>query len=189
MSLCQSRTTLPTYDEPDDYLDSLQNIPSNFDLAMNGDGTNPDFLSSEPKKTATDVFIAGSEASPRLSMSTISSMGRQRSVSPYPGAAGTSRTWKSLCWNLWTKNHALFFVTSSQFFGSAMNVAARLLESEGGGMHPLHILFARQGLTTIICTAWMWYAKVPGFPFGHKETRGLLVARSITGFFGIFGMY
>lgn len=80
-------------------------------------------------------------------------------------------------------------MTFSQLFGALMNVTTRLLELEGEGMHPFQVLFARQGLTVIFCTAWMWWNKVPDFPLGKKEVRGLLVARSVTGFFGIFGMY
>lgn len=70
-----------------------------------------------------------------------------------------------------------------------MNATTRVLELEGDGMHPFQILFARQGLTAIFCTAWMWWKKVDGFPLGHRGVRGLLVARACTGFFGIFGMY
>lgn len=80
-------------------------------------------------------------------------------------------------------------VAISQLFGALMNVTTRLLELEGDGMNPFQILFARQGITAIFCTAWMWWAKVPDFPFGYKGYRGLLVVRSVTGFFGIFGMY
>lgn len=70
-----------------------------------------------------------------------------------------------------------------------MNVAARLLELEGDGMRPIQLLFVRQGLTAVLCTGYMWWAKVPDFPLGVKGLRKLLVARACTGFFGIYGMY
>ncbi len=70
-----------------------------------------------------------------------------------------------------------------------MNLAARLLELEGEGMHPFQILFARMSITTILSCAYMYYTKVPHFPFGAKEVRGLLIARGVTGFFGIYGMW
>lgn len=35
----------------------------------------------------------------------------------------------------------------------------------------------------------MWYTEVPHFPWGAKEVRVLLVARGMTGFFGIYGMW
>ncbi|PVH84468.1 hypothetical protein DL98DRAFT_558308 [Cadophora sp. DSE1049] len=115
--------------------------------------------------------------------------GRDRSVSPYPHHPSTPRTWRESLWNFWDQNQGLFLVTFSQLFGALMNVTTRLLELEGEGMDPFQILFARQGLTAIFCTVWMWYGKVPDFPLGAKGLRGLLIVRSLTGFFGIFGMY
>lgn len=185
--LRQTSTSKITYDEHEDYLESLQNIPSNFDLALNG-GTNRTYLSPNPAKTA-EASLLDPEAFRRLSISTISSMGRPRSVSPYPHSIATPRTWKDSLRNFWAQNQGLFLVTFSQLFGALMNVTTRLLELEGEGMHPFQILFARQGLTTIFCTAWMWYGEVPDFPLGARGTRGLLISRSVTGFFGIFGMY
>ncbi|KAF8855087.1 hypothetical protein BDZ45DRAFT_596098 [Acephala macrosclerotiorum] len=151
---------------------------------------NRTFLSPNPTKTA-DVSLLDPEAFRRLSISTISSYGRARSVSPYPGAQhpGQPRTWRNAWKRFWEQNQGLFLVAISQLFGALMNVTTRLLELEGEGMDPFQILFARQGLTVIFCTAWMWWMQVPGFPLGKKELRGLLVARSVTGFFGIFGMY
>jgi len=186
--LRQSSTSKLNLDE-DDILESLQNIPSHFDLALNG-AANRTYLSPNPTKTATaEASLLDPEAFRRLSISTISSMGRARSVSPYPHSLSEARTWKDSFRNFWHDNQGLFLVTFAQLFGALMNVATRLLELEGDGMHPFQILFARQGLTTIFCTVWMWRAKVPDFPLGFKGVRWLLVARSCTGFFGIFGMY
>ncbi|EKD16612.1 uncharacterized protein L3040_001355 [Drepanopeziza brunnea f. sp. 'multigermtubi'] len=188
----QASATKPPYEEPDNCLQPFQNIPSNLDMALNGD-TNRIYLAPNPAKTA-DATLLDPEAFPRLSTSTFSSMGRQRSASPYPHdtmstPGGSSQTWKDIFCHHWAQNKGLFLVTFSQLFGALMNVATRLLELEGEGMDPFQILFARQGLTAIFCTAWMWYGKVPGFPLGNKGTRGLLVVRSVTGFFGIFGIY
>ena len=80
-------------------------------------------------------------------------------------------------------------MTMSQLFGALMNVATRLLELDGKGMHPFQVLFVRLGVTMILCCASMWYAKVPYFPLGKKEVRKLLVVRGLSGFFGIFGIY
>jgi hypothetical protein len=191
--LPQSSTTkLPlTYThEDDDVLSSLQDIPSNFDLALNGDA-NPQPLAPHSQKLA-DATLLDPEAFRRLSMSTISSMGRPRSISPYPGshtAVRERRTWRASLDAFWEANQSLFLVALSQLFGALMNVTTRLLELEGEGMHPFQILFARQGLTAIFCTAWMWWKDIEGFPLGNKGVRGLLVVRACTGFFGIFGMY
>jgi hypothetical protein len=173
--------------EDEEILDSLHNIPSNLDPALNG-RTSRTFLSTNPAKTP-DVSLLDPDTFRRLSTSTISSIGRARSVSPYPTPPPSPRTWKATFINFWHQNQGLFLVTFSQLFGALMNVTTRLLELEGEGMHPFQILFVRQGLTVILCSVWMWWSKVPYFPLGKKEVRGLLVARSFSGFFGIFGMY
>ena len=80
-------------------------------------------------------------------------------------------------------------VAFAQFFGSLMNLSARLLELEGEGMHPFQILFARMSLTTVLSCIYMYYTKVPHFPLGPKEVRGLLVARGLTGFVRICPPY
>ncbi|KAE9377820.1 hypothetical protein N431DRAFT_434981 [Stipitochalara longipes BDJ] len=172
------------FDDPEE---PLHNIPSNLDLALNG-GTNRTFLSPNVSKTGDTLLDP--EAFRRLSISTISSMGRARSVSPYPYPTRHSpATWKQSIKNFWHQNQGLFYVAFSQLFGASMNVAARLLELEGDGMRPIQLLFVRQGLTTILCTVYMWWAHVPDFPLGVKGLRKLLVARACTGFFGIYGMY
>ncbi|PBP19506.1 integral membrane protein DUF6 [Diplocarpon rosae] len=173
-------------DEPEEYLEPLQNIPPNFD-ALHG-GTNRTYRSPSPTKTA-EASLLDPEALRRLSVSSISSMGRPRSISPYPHTIAASRAWPESLWNFWIENQGMLLVTLSQLFGALMNVTARLLELEGEGMHPFQILFARQGLTAVFCTAWMWWQQTPDFPLGSRGTRALLCARSITGFFGIFGMY
>lgn len=173
--------------DDEDILESLQNIPSHFDLALNG-GPNRAFLSPNPRKDV-DASLLDPEAFRRLSISTVSSFGQPRGVSPYLRQNREPKKWKDAFKNFWAQNQGLFLVTFSQLFGALMNVTTRLLELEGEGMDPFQILFARQGLTSVLCTVWMWYARVPDFPLGAKPVRKLLVARSLTGFFGIFGMY
>jgi drug/metabolite transporter (DMT)-like permease len=80
----------------------------------------------------------------------------------------------------------------AQLFGTAMNVATRLLEvsaNHGKGMHPLQILFTRMALTILCGCAYMSYTRTPHFPFGAPEVRRLLIVRGFAGFFGVFGMY
>ncbi|KUJ12049.1 uncharacterized protein LY89DRAFT_688522 [Mollisia scopiformis] len=178
--------------------DHSHSLPSHFDLALNGNGgtttTTSSFLS--PKQATYASSLLDPDAFRRLSISTISSLARPRSVSPYPphphphpSSLQGPRTWKSALHQIWQQNQGLFLVTFSQLFGALMNVTTRLLELEGEGMHPFQVLFARQGLTVLFCTAWMWWTRVPDFPLGKRGVRALLVARSVTGFFGIFGMY
>jgi len=180
------QTSKPDLD--DNLLESLQNIPSNFDLALNG-GTDRRYLSPNPPKDA-NVSLLDPEAFRRLSISTVSSIGlRSRGVSPFPNAVTEPRTWRAAFKAFWHRNKGLFLVSISQLFGALMNVATRLLELEGEGMDPLQVLFARMSLTLLFCCIWMWWKKVPDFPLGAKGIRWLLVWRGISGFFGIFGMY
>jgi hypothetical protein len=59
----------------------------------------------------------------------------------------------------------------------------------GKGFHPFHILFARMSITVACSSLYMWMKKTEHFPWGLREVRGLLVARGLAGFFGVFGMY
>ncbi|KAI9822756.1 MAG: hypothetical protein M1832_002989 [Thelocarpon impressellum] len=99
------------------------------------------------------------------------------------------QTWRAKWERFWSRNKGVLLVCISQFFGSVMNVTTRLLETDGDGMHPLQVLFARMTITVVLCCLYMWCAKVPHFPFGQKEVRGLLICRGIGGFFGVFGLY
>ncbi len=183
----QGSTAKLNIDE-EESLESLQNIPSHLDLTLNGDPTQA-FLTQPPRKEPGNSLL-DPETFRRLSTSTISSIGGARSTSPYPHAdLAKPQTWRDSLRSFWLNNQGLFLVTFSQLFGALMNVATRLLELEGDGMDPLQILFARQRITATLCSTWMWWAQVPDFPLGAKGVRGLLVIRSITGFFGIFGMY
>ncbi|KAF5018262.1 hypothetical protein F66182_9765 [Fusarium sp. NRRL 66182] len=89
----------------------------------------------------------------------------------------------------WTKNKPAAYVALSQFFGALMNLSARLLELEGGGMHPVQALLLRHSVTALFCSAYMWWSKTPDFPFGKKEIRWLLWLRGVVGFWGIFGVW
>ncbi|KAF2273238.1 uncharacterized protein EI97DRAFT_461308 [Westerdykella ornata] len=111
-------------------------------------------------------------------------------ASPLP--ATRPRSWKGKIQRSWDMNKGLALVMVSQIFGTLMNVTTRLLEiegNEGKGYDPFQILFARMSITVVCASIYMWYAKTPHFPFGMKEVRPLLVARGLTGFFGVFGMY
>ena len=77
----------------------------------------------------------------------------------------------------------------SQLFGALMNLCARLLERDKGGMHPFQILFARMSITTLCAVVYMYYTKVPHFPFGAKEVRLLLVVRGTSGFVSRVSMH
>ncbi|KAI0130628.1 hypothetical protein F4814DRAFT_403093 [Daldinia grandis] len=117
-----------------------------------------------------------------------------RGVSPGPPLKKPGQTHPSLGirgWfgSTWRKNKAPILVFAAQFFGSLMNLIARLLEIEEGGMHPMQILFARMSMTVIGVSAYVWWKRIPHGVLGHKDIRWLLALRGFSGFFGIYGMW
>lgn len=52
-------------------------------------------------------------------------------------------------------------------------------------------MFVRMAITSLLCTLYMWLARVKHFPFGQKGVRKLLMARAFGGFFGreYFSLY
>ncbi|KAK3387705.1 hypothetical protein B0H63DRAFT_163868 [Podospora didyma] len=148
------------------------------------------------KKTGPSLLGLGG-----LRSLTVSPFSEHGQVSPAPLSRGISpippirrpETYKtplSQAWaRFWGRNRGVVLVAFAQVFGALMNLSARLLMLDGTGMHPFQILFARMGLTTILACIYMYWKKVPNFPLGPKEVRGLLVARGLTGFFGIYPMW
>ena len=181
----QTAAAKPSLDS--DSRDLLQNVPSGFDIALNGE-TDREFRSPAPAKAA-DSGLLDPEAFRRLSMSTISSMTHSRGVSPFMIAKAEDTTWRGAMRRCWDRNQGLVFVTVSQAFGALMNVTTRLLETESSEIGPFQVLFARMSITMCFCLAWMWWKNVPDYPLGPKGVRKLLVARGLTGFFGIWGLY
>jgi len=72
-----------------------------------------------------------------------------------------------------------------------MSTAAKLLTSAGAEnqLSALQIIFVRMLVTAILGSAYMWYKRVPDFPFGPSGIRGLLILRGLAGFTGLFGLY
>lgn len=127
-------------------------------------------------------------SSPSHSTSTISIHPRARSRSPFPMRKGS----------LWTRSKAMLYnnrgimlVLLSQFFGSVMSLATRILETSfpEQRFHALQILFARQSITSVLVWLWLWRNRVEHAPFGPKGVRVLLIMRGVGGFFGVFGLY
>ncbi|OAA59449.1 Drug/metabolite transporter [Cordyceps fumosorosea ARSEF 2679] len=106
----------------------------------------------------------------------------------YDGQHGFTQP-PSLARQFWQNNLPSICVALAQLFGSLMNLTARIMELEGDGMHPVQLLFYRQGLSAVGCSIYMWKANFPDFPIPHKGIRLLLFVRSFVGFFGIFGMW
>ncbi|CAH0022558.1 unnamed protein product [Clonostachys rhizophaga] len=100
---------------------------------------------------------------------------------------------KGLLQNLrefYEKNFGLFLVFLAQFFASTMIMTTKLLETGfETKFHALQIIFVRMFSTSIIGSLWMMYKGVPGFPFGPRGVRRLLVIRGTAGTIGLFGLY
>ncbi|KAK9469082.1 hypothetical protein V1512DRAFT_202195 [Lipomyces arxii] len=87
-------------------------------------------------------------------------------------------------------NIGLLLFATGQLFSSTMNLFTRILETTSDPpFSAMQIVFARMSITTLACTIYMLYKKVPDAPFGPKEVRLLLIGRGLTGFVGLFGMY
>ena len=132
--------------------------------------------------------------SPSTTATSVSS--NEGTVPPGRSRGGSLRRRARLWWGarapkswgpFWKRNRGVVLVAGAQLFGSLMNLTARLLELEG--MHPFQILFARMLISAVIASGYMYKARVPDFPLGAREVRGLLIARGVTGFFGIYGMW
>ena len=111
-------------------------------------------------------------------------------------------TWRSTVRSAWQRNKGPGLVVLAQFFAALMNVTTRLLETESGGMQTLQVratsrwtnlpqltndgfmqvLLARMGITSALCSAYMWWTNTEGFPLGDKKIRKLLHVRGISGF-------
>ncbi|KAF3922183.1 hypothetical protein ABW21_db0205830 [Orbilia brochopaga] len=88
------------------------------------------------------------------------------------------------------RNSGILLMLAAQVFASTMSLITRLLETGfETEFHALQILFARQTISVVLCSGYMWATKVPDFPLGAKSVRLLLVARGVGGFFGVFGLY
>ncbi|KAF4448673.1 hypothetical protein F53441_7926 [Fusarium austroafricanum] len=92
--------------------------------------------------------------------------------------------------NVYSRNIGLFYVLVAQFFASIMSMTTRLLATAfETKYHALQIIFVRMLATAIIGSLYMWCKKVPDFPFGPREVRGLLTLRGSAGSAGLFGLY
>ncbi|KAJ4115350.1 hypothetical protein NW768_011202 [Fusarium equiseti] len=92
--------------------------------------------------------------------------------------------------DVYSRNIGLFYVLLAQLFASIMSMTTRLLATGfETKFHALQIIFVRMLATTIIGSFYMWREKVPDFPLGPREVRGLLFLRGMAGSVGLFGLY
>ncbi|GAP85682.1 putative integral membrane protein DUF6 [Rosellinia necatrix] len=91
----------------------------------------------------------------------------------------------------WRKHKAPIYVFSAQFFGALMNLFARLLElgETDTKLHPMQLLLWRMLITTLGCSFYILRHRIPHGLLGSPDVRWLLVARGVSGFFGIYGVW
>ncbi|ETS74528.1 hypothetical protein PFICI_14394 [Pestalotiopsis fici W106-1] len=90
----------------------------------------------------------------------------------------------------YNRNLGLFLVFLAEVFASLMTTTTRLLETGfTTKFHALQIIFVRMLATAILGSLYMWIKKVPDFPLGNPQIRGLLVLRGFAGFIGLFCSY
>lgn len=118
-------------------------------------------------------------------------LSESRLRSPSPPRQAPSWTTSASKWPLrvWSEYSSSLLVIISSFFGALMNLCARLLELEDGGMNLFQILFARMIISLVVSAIYLYWQRIPDGVLGANAIRWLLVLRGITGFFGIFGMW
>ncbi|CAG2008394.1 unnamed protein product [Fusarium graminearum] len=98
-------------------------------------------------------------------------------------------SWEKLQ-DVYSQNIGLFYVLLAQLFASIMSMTTRLLATGfETKFHALQIIFVRMLATALIGSFYMWREKVPDFPLGPRNVRGLLVLRGMAGSVGLFGLY
>ncbi|XXH04472.1 hypothetical protein Hte_010888 [Hypoxylon texense] len=145
--------------------------------------------SPEDSVKGTNAFVRSSQVGHDGVESGSSSAIRDRADGPAPGEEERQSAWQSFK-GFYERNLGLFFVFMAQVFASLMTMTTRLLETGfETKFHALQIIFVRMLATSILGCLYMWYKKVPDFPLGRRDVRGLLVLRGLAGFTGLFCSY
>ncbi|KAF8308542.1 hypothetical protein DL93DRAFT_2086719 [Clavulina sp. PMI_390] len=86
-------------------------------------------------------------------------------------------------------NAGLLLVFASGLFFSFMNLGAKFLATWSQNIPLLELIGIRMVITGVCCVSWMYWKKIPYPVLGPPGIRYLLVARGVTGFFGLSGMW
>ncbi|KAI1274463.1 hypothetical protein F5Y07DRAFT_373195 [Xylaria sp. FL0933] len=115
---------------------------------------------------------------------------RAAPISP-SGEVSARRDIRGFCASKWQKHKGPIFVFCAQLFGALMNLFARLLElgDADSRLHPMQLLFWRMLITSLACSVYIVWQKIPYGLSGNPKVRWLLVARGFSGFFGIYGVW
>ncbi|KAL4724329.1 hypothetical protein ACLX1H_008943 [Fusarium chlamydosporum] len=140
---------------------------------------------NEKGELENSSLLAPQAANPAVSPSpsTVSFTSTETSQSDF------NSSWEKLQ-DVYSRNIGLFYVLLAQLFASIMSMTTRLLETGfETKFHALQIIFVRMFATALIGSFYMWREKVPDFPLGPREVRGLLILRGMAGSVGLFGLY
>ncbi|KAG2155320.1 drug/metabolite transporter superfamily [Suillus bovinus] len=91
--------------------------------------------------------------------------------------------------SLTASNAGMLLIIYSQFFFASMDISVKLLNGLEPPVHALQIIVIRMSITFVCCEIYMIVAGIPDPLAGPKGVRMLLLIRSVTGFFGLAGMY
>ncbi|KAI1770430.1 hypothetical protein F4818DRAFT_262203 [Hypoxylon cercidicola] len=145
-------------------------------------------LTKDPAK-GSDAFVQSSQVRDDGDESGASSSSVEQADGSAPGEEEHQSAWQNFK-GFYDRNLGLFFVFMAQVFASLMTMTTRLLETGfETKLHALQIIFVRMLATSVLGCLYMWYKKVPDFPLGRRDVRGLLVLRGLAGFTGLFCSY
>ncbi|KAI1427586.1 hypothetical protein F5Y12DRAFT_737352 [Xylaria sp. FL1777] len=108
-----------------------------------------------------------------------------------PGDVSTRTNIRRYYTSQWQKHKGPIFVFSAQLFGALMNLFARLLElgDVDTKLHPMQLLFWRMLITSLTCSLYIVWQRIPHGLLGNPKVRWLLIGRGFSGFFGIYGIW
>jgi len=90
---------------------------------------------------------------------------------------------------LYRDNLGLLLITAAQAFFAFINLFVKMLTSTDDPVPALELIWIRMAITYACCIAYMLIRKVDHPWAGPPGVRWLLVARGVSGFFGLFGIY
>ncbi|KAI0114712.1 hypothetical protein F4814DRAFT_290515 [Daldinia grandis] len=145
--------------------------------------------STKDSDTLVQSSQVGEDVENRSIASPIGEQDQADSLAEHDNGRQHCAVWQKLK-GFYERNIGLFFVFLAQVFASLMTMTTRLLETGfETKFHALQIIFVRMLATAILGSLYMWYKKVPDFPLGRRDIRGLLVLRGLAGFTGLFCSY
>ncbi|PSR93858.1 hypothetical protein BD289DRAFT_451670 [Coniella lustricola] len=96
------------------------------------------------------------------------------------------------CESLLARHKPSLIVLGSQISAAIVHGVVKSVETASTAKHavdPFQILLVRMVITGVACSAYLWFKRVPDFPWGHRDVRHVLLLRALGGVLGAGGMY